>query len=300
MADSQFNSQKVLGLAGILTGVSIILLWSYYTYAITDRLQASEASLASTTASYTAIVNRNKESIAKLQKENKELFESLSETEKKRRRLERLANNQEEEIEDLTKLTTYDPELLKKYSKVYFLSENYVPAKLEYIDPKYVIDPSRNLQIHGDIAPFLDRLLRAAEDDNIPLRIASAYRSFDTQKDLKTGYRFTYGAGTANQFSAEQGYSEHQLGSTVDFTTATLKGTAVEFENTTAFKWLMDEAHEYGFILSYPRGNGYYTYEPWHWRFVGEDLADDLRDENKYFYQLDQREIDEYLIKIFD
>jgi hypothetical protein len=44
----------------------------------------------------------------------------------------------------------------------------------------------------------------------------------------------------------------------------------------------------------------YYQYEPWHWRFVGKDLADDLRDDGKYFYDLDQRTIDSYLIDIFD
>ena len=52
--------------------------------------------------------------------------------------------------------------------------------------------------------------------------------------------------------------------------------------------------------MSYPKGNSYYVYEPWHWRFVGKELADDLYDENKKFYELDQREIDEYLLKIFD
>ncbi len=52
--------------------------------------------------------------------------------------------------------------------------------------------------------------------------------------------------------------------------------------------------------MSYPKSNIYYQYEPWHWRFVGEDLAEDLHDDKKNFYELDQREIDKYLIKIFD
>src|SRR5690606_38397067 len=98
-----------------------------------------------------------------------------------------------------------------------------------------------------------------------------------------------------------QGYSEHQLGTTIDFTTEGLGGGLVtSFENTPAFAWLADNAHKFGFTLSYPKGNAYYMYEPWHWRFVGEDLAEDLHEDDAYFYDWDQRKIDTYLIKIFD
>ncbi len=52
--------------------------------------------------------------------------------------------------------------------------------------------------------------------------------------------------------------------------------------------------------MSYPENNDYYEYEPWHWRFVGEDLARYLRNKNKYFYDLEQRKIDEYIPVLFD
>jgi D-alanyl-D-alanine carboxypeptidase len=110
----------------------------------------------------------------------------------------------------------------------------------------------------------------------------------------------TYGAGTANQFSADQGYSEHQLGTTVDFTTSSVGATFSGFEDTESYRWLRDEAHRYGFVLSYPPNNSYYQFEPWHWRFVGVDLAQDLHQDDTYFYDLDQREINEYLITLFD
>ena len=59
--------------------------------------------------------------------------------------------------------------------------------------------------------------------------------------------------------------------------------------------------HEFGFSMSYPRDNPLgVMYEPWHWRFIGVALATKLHNENKYFYDLDQREIDTYLSKIFD
>jgi len=63
---------------------------------------------------------------------------------------------------------------------------------------------------------------------------------------------------------------------------------------------LNEYAHEYGFVLSYAEGNSYFMFEPWHWRFVGVELATRLKNEGKKFYDLDQREINQYLVKIFD
>ena len=77
-------------------------------------------------------------------------------------------------------------------------------------------------------------------------------------------------------------------------------GAVPAFAQTAAYTWLLNNAHTYGFILSYPKSNTYYIYEPWHWRFVGVDLAKDLHKAKKNFYDLDQREIDKYLITLFD
>lgn len=201
----------------------------------------------------------------------------------------------------LDKLAKTDEELLKKYSKVYFLNENYVPDKLTQIDKVYTYDGGgNNFLLHSQVWPHLKVLLDNAYSNNIELLVVSAFRSFDTQASLKSEYKVIYGAGTANQFSADQGYSEHQLGTSVDFTTKAVGGTFSKFQTDPAFQWLKDYAHKYGFILSYPEGNTYYKFEPWHWRYVGVDLATYLYSTNKYFYDLDQREIDTYLIKLFD
>ena len=154
--------------------------------------------------------------------------------------------------------------------------------------------------MHGGIEPFLKILLDVATSSNVDIRIISAYRSFGTQSELKSSYTVVYGAGTANKFSADQGYSEHQLGTTVDFTTAKLGANFSAFEKTQTFQWLAAEAYKYGFILSYPKNNAYYRFEPWHWRFVGRSLAEKLHNEGKFFYDLEQREIDKYLVSIFD
>jgi len=199
----------------------------------------------------------------------------------------------------LEKLSKTDAELLQKYSKVSFLNEHYVPSQLADIEKNDLYSESVSQQIHARVLPYMERMINDADDDGVTLYIRSAYRSFGTQSVLKNSYTVSYGSG-ANQFSADQGFSEHQLGTTIDFTTTGLNGNLTGFENTKAYTWLVKNAYEYGFTLSYPEGNAYYVFEPWHWRFVGTDLATRLHRNNQHFYDLDQRSIDEYLVDIFD
>ncbi|MBI5077842.1 MAG: M15 family metallopeptidase [Candidatus Yonathbacteria bacterium] len=197
------------------------------------------------------------------------------------------------------KLANTDRELLAKYSRVYFLNENYTPKYSITIPAPYTYEPEKEKMIMAEVWPFLQKLLDDAKTANIDLKIISAYRSFDTQGKLKSAYTVTYGIGS-NKFSADQGYSEHQLGTTIDFTTSKLAASFYTFEKTASYSWLMENAYKYGFILSYPKKNGYYIFEPWHWRFVGKSLALRLHDGNKNFYDIPQREINEYLISIFE
>ena len=203
-----------------------------------------------------------------------------------------------ENVNTIVKLRNLDEELLKKYSKVYFLNENYVPKTVLQIDPQYVTN-SKEQYIHANVLPFLYALLEDAKKNGIDLKVRWGLRSFLEQYKLKTVDVMIYGSG-ANKFTADQGYSEHQLGTTVDFITSEFNGNSSSFYKTKAYPWLLDNAYKYGFILSYPENNKYYIFEPWHWRFVGIKLAAKLHDENKYFYDLDQRDIDQYLIYIFD
>lgn len=203
-------------------------------------------------------------------------------------------------VQTLDKLATTDKELLEKYSSVYFLNENYVPASLAEIPAAYLARPDKPEQFLAPVMTHLTALLADASTQHAPLLILSAYRSFQTQMALKTGYKMTYGTGTANSFSADQGYSEHQLGTAVDFTTPALAPALSGFDQTSSYAWLLQNAYKYGFVISYPKGNGYFVFEPWHWRYVGVDLATQLHNDNKYFYDLDQRSIDTYLIKFFD
>ena len=199
----------------------------------------------------------------------------------------------------LDKLSKTDKELLQKYSRTYFLNENFVPMKLEQVKTKYILTGKKDQYFHGDAIEFLTDMLDDAKIDGYDIKIISAYRSFDEQQEIKGQFTQVYGSGS-NAFSADQGYSEHQLGTTVDLTDPATGGAYTSFTQTKEYQWLLDNAYRYGFILSYPEGNNFYVFEPWHWRFVGEDLARDLHRDNAFFYDWDQRKIDAYLIKVFD
>lgn len=200
---------------------------------------------------------------------------------------------------DYAKINNTDTQLLQKYSKVFFLNENYIPKEITLIDPKYTYNKKEEY-FHKKVLPFLENMINDAKNSKIDIVVLSAYRSFESQTSLKSIYKVTYGAGTANQFSADQGYSEHQLGTATDLTTPTVGATLSSFSKTSAYKWLIENAYKYGFIISYPANNAYYQFEPWHWRFVGIKLATYLHDNKKNFYDLDQRVINNYLVNFFD
>lgn len=260
-----------------------------YTYHRTDTaLKAAEASLASTTAALT-----------EAQVENQDLSDALASEKARNDDFEKQIDSISGTVGKLDKLSKIDPQLLAKCSKVYFLNENYVPSRLTQIPQQYVADDNDEYFL-AEAWPFMKDMLEAAKEDGVDLKITSSYRSFERQTELKTSYKITYGSG-ANAFSADQGYSEHQLGTAADFTSKEVgNGLSGSFASSTAGAWLTKNAYRYGFILSYPKGNSYYVYEPWHWRFVGRDLAKALHEDGKRFYDLDQRDINEYLIDLFD
>ncbi len=285
-----------------ISGFIIVASLGYggYRYTLTVKeLKATKNNLASTTAEFENKVKQLETNLSQAKNENTILTNSLVAEQDKNNLFEGQISLIQGAVNILEKLRKTDEELLQKYSKVYFLNENYVPSNLAEIDLKYLYNKSQLFQIHANVQPYLYNLFENASSSGMSMEIISAYRSFGAQTSLKLNYKMTYGSG-ANKFSADQGYSEHQLGTTIDITTPDIGASFTKFEITTAYKWLTENAYKYGFILSYPKQNTYYRFEPWHWRFVGVALATKLRDSDKYFYNLDQREIDSYLVSIFD
>ncbi len=253
------------------------------------------AALATTTADLSALQTQTVGLSDQLYNDEKQITEIASHVQG----FDQTVNALSGSVQTLQKLSTTDPQLLEKYSKVYFLNENYMPADLTTIDEQYDYKNGKQVTVLSDMWPFLKELLAGAWRDDVQLMVLSGYRSFTEQATLKEGYTVRYGTG-ANQFSADQGYSEHQLGTAIDFTTNAIGENLDAFGSSSAYAWLTDNAYKYGFILSYPEGNTYYEFEPWHWRFVGIDLATYLHRQHKYFYDLEQREIDSYLSTLWD
>ena len=294
----------LLGAGGVLI-IAGVVGYSLFSYHRTlKNIRAADAGiqteLTNLKADFDAKYSDSNSRIADLEQRNDVLASLLVKQEAQGNSVAATIGKVSATVGVLEKLSKTDGELLKQYSKVYFLNEHYVPISLTNINPKYIYTVGKLLQMHSNVEPYLDNLLADAAASGVSLKVESAYRSFGSQAQLKSSYRVTYGAGTANSFSAEQGYSEHQLGTAVDFTTTALKGALAGFNNTVEYMWLQNNAYRYGFVISYPESNKSYVFEPWHWRFVGKALATYLHQNNQYFYSLDQRVIDAYLASIFD
>jgi D-alanyl-D-alanine carboxypeptidase len=105
----------------------------------------------------------------------------------------------------------------------------------------------------------------------------SAYRSYSAQKSVYAGWVSSLGKKGADLTSARPGYSEHQTGLAIDISAKPAKcALQACFAKTAQGKWLAKNAWKYGFVLRYPKGETAvtgYEFEPWHYRFVGKDLA---------------------------
>ena len=115
----------------------------------------------------------------------------------------------------------------------------------------------------------------------------SAYRSYRTQQSLYTYWVNARGTAYASMYVARAGHSEHQTGLAVDMTSQRMQlGLATSFDQTPEGRWMLANAHRYGFIIRYPKGKEAvtgYNYEPWHLRYVGVKEATTMKQNNWTF-----------------
>ena len=146
------------------------------------------------------------------------------------------------------------------------LPYNEVPKnKLVLIEP--------NIEVHVDMRDSLLNMREEARKDGIYLVFLSGYRSINLQNDIFYSLKSFRNQEAAERarVSAPPGYSEHSTGFAIDIGDATQRETdfETEFENTQAFKWLINNAAKFHFKLSFTKDNKYIDYEPWHWRYEG-------------------------------
>lgn len=183
---------------------------------------------------------------------------------------------------DKTKYSTAEPgSLWWIVSKSRPLPEGYVPAQLVNPNMKLRWAPiAESMTVSQQIAPDLEALYKASQVAGFDLMLVSGYRSQATQKELYDGYVASQGQETADRISARPGTSEHQTGMVVDIGRSDSQCELDTcFGDTAEGKWLAEHAHEHGFIVRYPQGKEAivgYQYEPWHFRYVGKELAAEL------------------------
>lgn len=217
------------------------------------------------------------------------------------------------DVNVLALTTQLSSEYLLLMNKSITLGDDYVPAALTVLDCS-VLESNRTYELESRAAAALLQMLGEMEAAGVTdIMVCSSYRSYQKQEALYRHYleqesqtisfeAYEYlgydyikanyldqGKNALNaadakkvvlSYSAYPGTSEHQTGLCVDFITDEMGGKLnAAFENTQAFEWLGENAYKFGFILRYPKGKEEitgYTYEPWHYRFVGREAATDI------------------------
>ena len=177
-------------------------------------------------------------------------------------------------------------------NKNYTLPKDYVPNDLILIDSKYSIKGEGRVKA---VNSFI-KMCNDALDKNLHIINESAYRSYERQKEL---YDIDYAkkGSIANDTLALPGSSEHQTGLAFDL--CTNEYNMYNFDKSNEFIWLIKNAHKYGFILRYPKGMKHitgYNYEPWHFRYLGTDLATKVYNSNltydEYYFKYIEKPLD--------
>lgn len=136
--------------------------------------------------------------------------------------------------------------------------------------------------IDADALNAFTEMRSAAAADNVSIYLMYAFRSYSQQSYRYSNMVRYYGEEAASIYCAEAGCSEHQTGLAFDVNTSNDRASdelASQFVETDAGAWLIENCYKYGFIIRYPEGKEAvtgYAYAPWHIRYVGTDLAEQL------------------------
>jgi len=173
---------------------------------------------------------------------------------------------------------------------------DYVPASLIVPNvPLRLSSSEEQMKISDAAQDAVEELFTASDQIGLELQFGSGYRSSTLQSQFYNSYSTASGSAEADRFSARPGHSEHQTGLGLDFTRIDGECHLQEcFSDTAEGIWLSENAQRYGFLLRYPRDmesiTGY-IFEPWHYRYVGVELAEEIYSSNfstlEQFFGLD-------------
>ena len=158
------------------------------------------------------------------------------------------------------------------------LGSDYIPSELvksEIPFQSYIV--TRDLERLA--SEKASEMFNAAKEDGINLLGASGYRSYDIQFNMYQNKVAQVGAEKAGEYLAPPGASEHQTGLALDILSTNYGSLNEGFEDTEASKWLVENSYKYGFILRYLEDKvdiTKYEYEPWHYRYVGQPMAEEI------------------------
>lgn len=155
----------------------------------------------------------------------------------------------------------------------------YVPADLVTVPVPYANAPTLRAEASQAIVTMFDAV---TADTGLRLQSQSAYRSYNTQVSVYAGNVSRFGQERADLVSARPGFSEHQTGLVMDISSVpAVCSLDVCFAGTPEGRWLAGNAWRYGFLMRYPEGKTEitgYSFEPWHYRYVGTELAAEMHD----------------------
>lgn len=176
-----------------------------------------------------------------------------------------------------SKPATIRDDFLTLVNKEYRLDESYEPNDLVLVDQEFQIYGGASLVREAYDAYI--KMRQAASAQGLTLNVSTCYRSYDFQRTLYTQYLSSDSQEVVDTYSARPGHSEHQLGLSCDFASATSE--LESFTGTAEEKWMRDNAVDFGFILRFPEDKTNitgYMYESWHYRFVGVEQAKKIKE----------------------
>ncbi|MDK2563702.1 M15 family metallopeptidase [Romboutsia sedimentorum] len=163
------------------------------------------------------------------------------------------------------------------------LTLNYKPDSLVKLNIPFSDSASdEERYMKSESSKAIEELFNSAQKEGIKLLGMSAYRSYDLQKDIYYSKIIAVGKKEADRYVAKPGKSEHQTGLAIDVT----NGDRWFVKSAKEAQWLAENAHHHGFILRYPENKENITgvaYEPWHIRYVGEETAKKIYEEQITF-----------------